>query len=86
MFFWENISFDYKESNEICNDQLLLIFTLELEQFNGKKLFHCEKYNHIRFLIGPSLYGKDIRLKTNYSDNFNQFNRLNSIDYYNLIN
>lgn len=82
MLFWENIAFDSQESNETSHNQLLLVFTLELEQLNDKILFHCEKHNHIRFLIGSSLYGKNICLKTNYNDNFNQFNRLNSFEYY----
>ncbi|KAH9506703.1 hypothetical protein DERF_011421 [Dermatophagoides farinae] len=61
--------------SEIDNNRLLLIYSLELNGFNETKLFRCEKYNRIRFMIGPSLYGRQINLKTNYTDDYTQFNR-----------
>ncbi|XP_027196486.2 glycogen debranching enzyme [Dermatophagoides pteronyssinus] len=60
---------------EIPNNQLLLIYQLELNGFNETRLFRCEKFNRLRFQIGPSLYGRHISLKTNYTDDYTQFNR-----------
>ncbi|KAH9417750.1 hypothetical protein DERP_011461 [Dermatophagoides pteronyssinus] len=60
---------------EIPNNQLLLIYQLELNGFNETRLFRCEKFNRLRFQIGPSLYGRRISLKTNYTDDYTQFNR-----------
>ena len=62
--------------SEIDNNRLLLIYSLELNGFNETKLFRCEKYNRIRFMVGSSLYGRQINLKTNYTDDYTKFNRL----------
>lgn len=59
----------------IENEQLILIYSLELNAFNKTKLFRCNKFNRIRFVPAPSLYGRDISLLTNYTDDYEQFDR-----------
>ncbi|KAJ6225035.1 hypothetical protein RDWZM_003580 [Blomia tropicalis] len=59
----------------ISNDQLVLIYNLELNSFNESKLFRCDKFNRIRFHLGPSLYGRKIVLLTNYNEDYTQFHR-----------
>src|SRR6218665_229699 len=56
-------------------DQLVLLYQLELNAFLKNKLFQCEKYNRIRFNLGPSLYGRRIALFTNYHHDHSLFNR-----------
>lgn len=59
----------------IANDQLVLVYSLELNAFNKSKLFRCAKYNRVRFHLAPSLYGRSVNLLTNYSDDYTQFQR-----------
>lgn len=59
----------------IANDQLVLVYSLELNAFNKSKLFRCAKYNRVRFHLAPSLYGRSVTLLTNYSDDYTQFQR-----------
>lgn len=59
----------------IASDQLVLVYSLELNAFNKSKLFRCDKYNRIRFHLAPSLYGRPVALFTNYCNDYTQFNR-----------
>lgn len=59
----------------IPNDQLVLVYNLELNAFNKSKLFRCAKYNRVRFHLAPSLYGRSVTLLTNYSDDYTKFQR-----------
>lgn len=59
----------------IPNDQLVLVYSLELNAFNKSKLFRCEKYNRVRFHLAPSLFGRNVALFTNYCEDFTQFDR-----------
>ena len=59
----------------IANDKLVLIYSLELNGFNKSKLFRCEKYNRIRFVLAPSLFGRNVFLFTNYCGDYTQFDR-----------
>ncbi|OTF77497.1 glycogen debranching enzyme-like protein [Euroglyphus maynei] len=71
---FETIRSESRES-EIANHQLLFVYSLELNGWNETKLFRCDKFNQIRFQISPSLYGRRVCLKTNYTDDYAQFNR-----------
>lgn len=59
----------------ILPNQLVLVYTLQLNGLNESKLFRCEKYNRIRFTLGPSLYGRQVSLFTNYIDDYKNFER-----------
>lgn len=59
----------------IANDELVLVYNLELNAFNKTKLYRCEKYNRVLFRLAPSLYGRKVQLMSNYQEEYTKFDR-----------
>ena len=63
----------------IENDQLVLVYSLELNAFSEAKLFRCVKFNRIRFVPSPSLFGTKLILYSNYNEDFAKFERYDRV-------
>lgn len=57
------------------DSKLILVLNLELNELNESLLFRCHKYNKICFTTGSSLFGRQIVLMTNYSNDSKRFDR-----------
>jgi glycogen debranching enzyme len=55
------------------NSKLILVYSLEMNANNESLLFRCDKYNTIEFILGSTLFGRQIILYTNYSNDLNKF-------------
>ncbi len=57
------------------NSKLILVYSLEMNANNESLLFRCDKYNRIEFILGSTLFGRQIILFTNYSNDWKEFSR-----------